>query len=40
VELRHVVSAKCREEAPPELKRRIAEAIAEHDRANRQLPPL
>jgi mycothiol system anti-sigma-R factor len=40
VELRHVVSAKCREEAPPELKRRIAEAIAEHDRANRQRPPV
>ncbi len=35
VELRQVVSSKCRDEAPAELRRRIAEAIAQHE----QLPP-
>ena len=39
VELRQVVSSKCREEAPPELQQRIADAIAEHDRATRPDPP-
>jgi mycothiol system anti-sigma-R factor len=28
MELRQVVASKCRDEVPPELKRRIAEAIA------------
>jgi mycothiol system anti-sigma-R factor len=27
IELRQVVAAKCRDEVPPELKRRIAEAL-------------
>jgi mycothiol system anti-sigma-R factor len=35
VELRQVVSSKCRDEAPPELRRRIADAIAQHE----QPPP-
>jgi mycothiol system anti-sigma-R factor len=29
VELRQVVSTKCRDDAPPELRRRIAEALGE-----------
>jgi mycothiol system anti-sigma-R factor len=29
MELRQVVASKCRDEVPPELKRRIAEAIAQ-----------
>ncbi|HXY92957.1 MAG TPA: mycothiol system anti-sigma-R factor [Acidimicrobiia bacterium] len=35
VELRQVVSAKCRDEAPEELRRRITEAIARYE----QSPP-
>jgi mycothiol system anti-sigma-R factor len=35
VELRQVVSSKCRDEAPSELRQRIAEAIAQAD----PLPP-
>ncbi len=35
IELRQVVSAKCRDEVPSELRQRIAEAIAECD----QQPP-
>ena len=27
IELRQVISTKCRDEAPPELKRRIADAL-------------
>jgi mycothiol system anti-sigma-R factor len=30
MELRQVVASKCRDEVPPELKRRIAEAIAQN----------
>ena len=30
MELRQVVASKCRDEVPPELKRRIAEAIGEN----------
>jgi mycothiol system anti-sigma-R factor len=33
IELRQVISVKCRDEAPAELRRRIAEALGE------QLPP-
>jgi len=35
VELRQVVSSKCRDEAPSELRERIAEAIARYE----QQPP-
>jgi mycothiol system anti-sigma-R factor len=34
MELRQVVASKCRDEVPPELKRRIAEAIAQSASVN------
>lgn len=34
MELRQVVASKCRDEVPPELKRRIAEAIGQSSAVN------
>jgi mycothiol system anti-sigma-R factor len=38
VELRQVVSSKCREEAPDELRRRIVEALAQYQQQQTQPP--
>jgi mycothiol system anti-sigma-R factor len=38
IELRQVVSSKCRDEAPAELRQRIADAIAQYERSRPDAP--
>jgi mycothiol system anti-sigma-R factor len=40
IELRQVIASKCRDEVPPELKRRIAEAIGLPGEPRRGFPPV
>jgi mycothiol system anti-sigma-R factor len=40
IELRQVIASKCRDEVPPELKRRIAEAIGFRVEPRRDFPPV